>query len=125
MTPTFNHTCQCGHTFEVADRDSIHYWPDHLWAGKISAEFRCPSCRAWNYLWAHELPEEFHADWQRLHWQDYKLPRLLFSAILHGFIPYPEEHQKPTLLRRLLRGLVLRVAKRIIVNDKCFNLMKR
>lgn len=73
----------CNLEFEL-ERGDYRYWPDHLWPGKIAAYYRCPKCKKWAFVWAHDLPTEFQSDIPRPDWEHYCLPRLLSSCEMHN-----------------------------------------
>lgn len=84
--------CQhCEKSIMIA-RNTVIYWPDHLWAGKVLASYKCPKCGAKTGKWAHELPVEWQDDWPRPDWETYCLPRLIESCLAKGIEAIPGEY---------------------------------
>jgi hypothetical protein len=85
-------TCrECGKGFTLT-QDTVRFWPDHLWAGKVQAWFRCPdqNCLSKNWIWAHDLPAIWQMDAPALDWEKHDMRRLLYSCSIHGIMPLPE-----------------------------------
>lgn len=57
-------------------RTDVVYWPDHLWAGKVTAIYCCKKCGKKSFIWAHTLPIEWEQDWPRPDWESVCLPML-------------------------------------------------
>lgn len=97
-------------------RSRVIYWPDHLWAGKISATFKCPKCKKKTGKWAHELPHEWMEDCPQPDWESYYLPRLIDSCYLKNIEPEVFKNAMNkfniyrTKKRKIISNILIRIA---------------
>lgn len=90
--PTYITCGKCGEGFTLT-QETVRFWPDHLWPGKVQAWFRCPqkNCLEKSWIWAHDLPAIWLClDVPVLDWEKYQMRRLLYSCSFHGITPLPE-----------------------------------